>query len=423
MHLQSVIGGGAMNRSGIRRSSSGYWMAASVAGMQLSCLSQVFAAEWIAAPAVSVIAEYDDNPAMQVANPESNSALIVTPRARVARYTETTRMDAGAELSFARNNSDRVDDEYSQRVAFRVNHRPMPLNELVLDADLLRDTLRRDVTGGGDVIGDDLPDIDSGRVVTDVDRRRIHLTPTWRRQLTQRVSGRIEYDLIDVAYSNEAGTGLIEYAQHRIAGSTGFGWTPNTNVGVTLGFSAYRPDGNDEADNVLLTGNLQHRFTERVGGDLSVGARTTEFDSGAVESRSSGLVLNAGLRMRTETGAVRMNAEHSALPSGIGRLLDASRINLEWNEGLSERMGMFSRVSAYRTRETDDRLPQSIFRYASFDAGVSWAWTRQLSLTSFYRYRWQNSDNAVVSPNSSAVFAGINYGTVENERFSGSLRY
>src|SRR3990170_3834089 len=234
--MQHIVGLVSVRHSGKTRL-SGRWVVAGIAGLQLSCIANVHAGQWLFAPAVRVFAEYDDNPSLAVSSQKSNSALILAPRVRVAQYTETTKLDAGAELGFARNNSDAIDDEYNQRAAFRVNHRPSQLNELLLDGDILRDTLRRDVTGGGDVIADDLPDIDSGLIVKDVDRYRIRLTPAWRRQVTQRVSTRVEYDLTDVSYSNEAGTGLVEYTQHRASGGLNYRWTQKTGIGGALGYS------------------------------------------------------------------------------------------------------------------------------------------------------------------------------------------
>lgn len=400
---------------------SGRWLVASTVGIHLCWASGALAAEWVAAPAVGVFAEYDENPNLVNTNADSNTALIVAPRARAARYTERTKFDAGAELSFARNNSDAIDDESSQRVAFRISHRPIPLNEFLLEGNLLRDTLRRDVTGGGDVIDEELPDLDSGLVIRDVDRRNLRLTPAWRRQMSQRVSGRIEYDVVDVTYSETLGTDLVEYTQHRVSTGLGYALTPQTSVGGSVGVSAYRPQNNEDAESLTISGGVTHTVTERTEINASVGRRDTRYQSGAREIDSSGIVVDAALRMRTETGQVRATLQHSALPSGLGRLLEATRVNLEWSEGLTERVGAFGRVSSYRTTEIDKRLPDTATRYTSFEAGVSWAVLRQLSLDAMYR--WRQQEEGATSADSNAIFAGINYGSVENEKFSGSLRY
>lgn len=396
---------------------------AGLAGLQLSWAIAASADEWLFAPAVSAFAEYDDNPQLVSNGQDSNTAMILTPRVRAARYTEVTKVDAGAVLSFASNNNEVIDDEYSQRVAVRLNQRTSPLNSLTLDADVKRDTLRRDITGGDDVIGEERTDIDSGLIVKDVVRNRLRFTPSWRSQLTRKSSLRLGYDVTDVSYSDDAGTGLVEYIQQAVSAGLGYQLTEKTSVSGALGYSVYWPDGDDTADNISLTGGLGHLFTETSQGSFSVGLRNTTTKSGVKEDSSTGFVLKGWFNHRTEAGAVTANLERSVSPSGIGRLLEASQLDLQWRNNLTERVGTQAKLSTYRTEEVDTSLPLSSRKYSSLEFGASWALARNISLDTQYRFRWQETDAVNSAANSNAVFVGINYGSVENERISGPLMY
>ncbi|KAF0191101.1 MAG: hypothetical protein FD165_2176 [Gammaproteobacteria bacterium] len=399
------------------------WAVVTVAGLQLSWAAAVHADEWIFAPAVSTFAEYDDNPQLITTRHDSNTALILTPRVRAARYTDVTKIDVGAVLSIANNNNDVIDDEYSQRVVFRVNQKTSPLNTLVLDADIKRDTLRRDITGGGDVIADTRADIDSGLIVKDVMRNRLRFTPAWRRQLTQQSTLRLSYDLTDVTYSNDSGTGLVEYVQHAVSTGLGYQLTERNSIFGALGYSAYRPESNDTTDTVTLTGGFGQSFTETSEGSFSVGLRDTTTTTGSKTDSSTGFVLRGWFNQRTETGSVAANVERSVSPSGVGRLLEASQLDFQWRNHVTERMSTQTKVSAYRTAEVDNSLPSSLRRYASLELGVSWALARNIYLDSLYRFRRQGTETVNSAANSNAIYFGINYGTVENERFSGALTY
>ena len=232
-------------------------------------------------------------------------------------------------------------------------------------------------------------DIDPGITSIRVRRNSLDIAPSWTYDLTERSGFGLGYDLAVVEYgSGKEAAGLDNYTYQAVSGEWFFRPTERTTLNAEVQpFDYSSPDADSEYRGGMLRAGMEHRFSETLFGDFSVGAYTTSFEVGANDERESGGVFSASLVKRDDKGGrLRALIGRDLLPSGSGNMREADQVLLAARRSLSARLdiGLLSRF--LRTRNigvgaTNER------QYVLVEPTFAWRLSERLDLLASYRYR------------------------------------
>lgn len=377
----------------------------------LSPCAPAMAAEWTVQPYLDLGAMRDDNVRLTTAPHETTSAYVAAARMRAERETEVSKANMNIFVAHTRYHAGELPDKTEHGLKLDASRRTSERGTLGLSGEYRRDALfERVVVREEEGVGD-VRDVDVG-LTTEAEVRRHYrvLRPSWNWLLTERSSVRLAYRRTDVSFSNSGGTRLFDYEDDLLSGSYHRQLTQRDEFIVTTNVSRYRPDTTDaEADTLQLLVGRGRAFSETLRGSMSVGASRSKERVGAQEESSTGAVVNAALRQRSELSTLEGVISRDVTPSGIGRALRTDQVRLHWARKLQPMIELVFEGRFLRTRLIEGTDPSVNRRYYQISPELRWRWLENLSVVGSYRYRHQKFEASPDSADSSTVFLGVSY--------------
>lgn len=355
-------------------------------------------AQWRVVPSIGVGLQYDDNPSLNTsAIPvssvhgyliEADASIIydspltdfsITPTVRLSRYDETSDLDSDDYfLDF--------DYDYTgQRSRFRF--RGTYGDESARTAE--RSGVDFDVEEPGDI-----PDDDSGRVLTTEKRQRVQLSPQWSYQTGQQSLVRIGASYIDVTYEDRPLQFNTDYEE--TIGTAGFEYNWSERSAVTLdGYyreNYFDSSGRDFSGYGATTG-IKRILSEKTRFILNVGIDSTE---DAVGEKQTNPIGEISLVRVMETSRVLVSYRRSVSGSGAGEISVRDSVSLNVTRDLSQKFTIGAGLRAYQTSALDkDSVNFDERDYLQLRVLLTWNLTRDFAVELDYAYT--NLDREVLA--------------------------
>jgi hypothetical protein len=168
---------------------------------------------------------------------------------------------------------------------------------------------------------------------------------------------------------------------------------------LTPGYSHYKSDDNEKADDYRLTIGWEHLISETLTFDMDVGPRYTKVKQ-KDEGKNSrlGVVGKIGLAERGETFNGEIRYSHELRPTTEGELVNVDRLFVTADKRLTERFGFkFSGNAYYSDRENTDAPDDEVVSFELIPASY-YMLTENHSVELSYRYRRQVELNESGNP-------------------------
>ena len=406
------------------------------AALLCTCISSGVQAVWIPEGNVQVESHYDDNVRLTTDGGEESAIVTTTGgEMRLGNVTERSEVTAilgGSLVSYTAY--DGFEDLHNEDVEYadiRSSWRGTRAR-WGMDGSVRRDVLLETVgdignplgtasgTAGGQSTtrgsesgrvvpgnGDPSVGIDSGSTEEQVRRVRTWVSPFLGYQLSEKTGVQLGYTYLGLDYDKQTTTGLEDSKSNGVSLDV---WNQvNERDTARFGVRAVRFDPSEEpesTDAYEMTVGWDRRLSERLRISLDVGGQRSERDSDSY----SGYLARFNLFRRTDTGAMRVRFEHSLEPSGYGDLVKTDTLDLNYEFGVSDRLGFGLNGNAYRVRNSSNQISdQNNDRdYVEIGPDVRYALTTSVHVGAFYKYRWVDRQDEG-SGSSNAVGIQVSY--------------
>ncbi|MBX3302525.1 MAG: hypothetical protein KF693_09950 [Nitrospira sp.] len=365
----------------------------------------VTAAEWSAAPSLSVKGVYNSNLLLNNGNNEV-IGYWVTPAVKFKGATEALDVEGETRADFVHYYGD-VDRELTNlyfplRASYRSDR-----HTLGFEGGFTRDnTLRGELE-------------ETGLVLSFTQRSMWTAMPTWTVGITERLSWQSGYQFADTSYQDGLRLGLVDYQVN--GGTTGLTY----NVGeldqlrVTSEYTLVRmPFIGLTTTYYGAQGGWTHDFGHELIGSVSGGGRLVSADQdiqggGSVTSHEIVWVYNASLSKRFERTTIRVEGGRQINPSGFGRLLQTDRVGGVLVHNLTETLtaslaGNLNFVSGLATNPASRALVET--RFFSVSPSLSWKFAQWWTLGVAYTYAERAVDDLDQHNDAHSTFITLTYG-------------
>ncbi|MFN2308939.1 MAG: hypothetical protein ABR553_04290 [Gammaproteobacteria bacterium] len=402
-----------------RRSRAGL-LTATLAAASLN----LHAAEWLAEPSVTARLEYNDNIRLLPVAQDDVWGAILDPRLKLSRRSPLWDMIANGRL--------RASEYQGQDGLNTVDN--------FFDAQLTRRFERGSFAASAGVINDttlqnESLDLDTGLSIRQIDRSQQTLNLVARHQFTQSTSVEASAGYGKVDYDDGARYGYYGYTYLVPKLRLIHQYTPKTQFFADVSHTQVEYDRSDELESKTdaLQIGAAYDITETWQIRGSAGSRRTRtqqlvpiavpipgfeaffpfiyaVEGVSRESETTGLVYDAALTRRFETGRLSLNTSRSIQPSSYSTDTSTTTVNLEGERRLSAKLSTHLAVNYLQSESVDSNL--GLYRRDSLRIvpRLSWRLDRDLTLGAGYAYtRVKRGSSGDVTADSNAVFASLSY--------------
>jgi hypothetical protein len=246
--------------------------------------------------------------------------------------------------------------------------------------------------------------------------------------LTERLIVSLGYTLTAVKYDGSASTGFVLYETDMGSVSVVYNLTERDKFNASIQYTDYMSlNGLSEYQLLILRAGLSRQFTERFMVDFQVGTSerdsisrltsTIDFFGTTVtltqesDSNNSGLVMNTGFELKTETGIVSGRLSRDNVTNSYGGVNEIDKLSLAYNQKLSDRWGYALEGRYTETKSVISSTSFSDRNLLSITTKVNYSLARNWKLSASWRYlkRELISLNQTDTPDSSRIYIGMTY--------------
>jgi hypothetical protein len=393
-------------------------------GFALVSSPSVHAAEWVAEPMVNLREEYNDN--IRLTNIEHDDVWVTTldPSLKLSRNSELWDVNASGRLRASMYSGidglDTVDNFFDA-----ATKRHLERGSLSASASLANDT----------TLQSEVLDQDTGLTINQIDRTRYNYRLAGEYMFTEATWLEASVDYSTLQYDGGEAFGLFDYDYLTPGLRVVHQLEPQLQVFGILSHSKVTYDTSSEleskTDNLQLGAAYDITETWKISG--SVGSRRTDtsslvptavprpgleflfpfiYDIALVgrDSETTGLIYDASLTRKFETGSISLNANQSVTPSSTGTDTEATRITFTGRKRLSAKLSSVLAVSYYQSTTVGDTTTTADTDRYRVAPALTWHIDEDLALNACYTYtrvkRIYSSDQTA---DSNVVFASLGY--------------
>jgi len=366
------------------------------------------AAEWSLVPIITLGVGADDNPALTTGPSDTNLFLFLSPRINWIRKTEISSVNLGMLLNATRYSGNDTEDTYSHTLSLASFFQTSERTRWGLDGRLRRDTLFRTIRTTPDT--GDLEDTDDALVERKVRRTWLSARPTWKYALSERSSLGLSYRITDVSFSNTEDTGLVNYQNHHLSTQYSHRITDRNDLNLVVNRLAYRPDGTgNKSDTTQLLVGVSHTYSETSRGRFLVGSGKTTQTTTAASEDTTGVVMEAGLVLRSELTTFDGVISRDVQASGIGSSVMSNQLRMYLARKISPVTSFVFRAKLFRNKALEGSDPGLDRRFYELGPALSWQWRPEWAFGTEYRYRSKKFDVNPETAESNMLFMSATY--------------
>lgn len=394
----------------VRRDSSALSRRAIVAILSFAASATASAAQWELHPFLDVGAIYDDNIQLDTGPHDSTSGFVTAARLDGKRTGETSKLTFSGFVAHTNYTQGNIEDKTEEGATLNAENRLSERATVGVDGEYRHDALfetRLQPPGTGNI-----RDTDIGLSTnTQVRRNYRMLQPWWNWALTELSAIRLSYRYTDAAFSNEVGTGIVDYREDLVSATYTHQLNPKDDFNLTANSSRYRPATmQDESDTLQLLAGLGRNFSESFHGSFAVGSSRTNTKTASGDDSASGLVATASVRQSSELSTLEGIISRDVTPSGVGQAVRSDQFRVWWSRRYTEATEFVLDAQLFRIQTLQGSTSGIDRRYFDISPQVRYRWLENLYVVGSYRYRKQKYDLIPDSADSNAVFLGLSYG-------------
>lgn len=382
-------------------------------------------AAWEAVPDITLVAETNDNPAINTVGNTETQLLDSTNRLLADAILRIRKAEPRGEITFEpRVRSDAYAEDEAQilestDVFLRSNG--VSRGETVLlgySADLAQERilgLEFLETLPAAPIDDDPSAITTNQVGINEKRTRVGVAPYVEIAMNSRSTVRIDGWLVDVDYANDLLPGRTDFLDRAIGGEYSRALRDQRGTfGVRLFATGYEATANaNTTDTRGIALFYSREMTELLSWNISGGTQRSDYAYTTAGRRVRGTddtpTFGLGIDKRGERSSMRTELLRRMSPDALGFVAPRDELRVSWSRMMSPRV-----EGRLALRAIDaEGLPGVVAserRYGRLELGLDWALRPTWSFITSYSYEKARSDATIGDPaESNAVRIGVRY--------------
>ncbi|VAW87114.1 hypothetical protein MNBD_GAMMA16-2085 [hydrothermal vent metagenome] len=372
--------------------------------LNMLCISEVSAREWLIEPSISTSAQYNDNPRLSENAQTEISKVTLSPTVKLGYHTPRIEFVSSMRLHSSKYNKQIFDsnDWYGDALLRKKSE----LSHVELAVDYAYDSTQ-------------VSEIEDTGLVQDNKRRsRFGIHPAWQYQVDFKNRLNINYSFDDVSYNEGQASGLFDYNNQLLSTRLLHQLRIKTFVGLMVYASRFNSSGRgSEFTDIGFQGSYKYSLTETMELELAGGVRQTDLEvalssldtSNKVEGSDAGGVYSASLVRRWQRTRIEASLQRSIEPSGSGYVVLRNQAVLRLKQQLTEKWTALFSLKRAENNALIDEIKGVDRNYISFDSRLSWRWDRNITLSGLYRYQQQKYDTRANTAQGNSIEARLNY--------------
>lgn len=358
-------------------------------------------ADWSLDSAVSLDAEYNDNPRLSLDPDKSVWGQRLKLDMSIAAETPLSGVSLQPQLIMSRYPGAQDLDNDVKKMTLET-HRQRERMASAISLDWLRDT----------TLTSELED--TGFIQTTKNRTVRSICPSFGYSWTERLDTNFHWDYTDVAYQDALMTGLTDYTHHSLGSAVVYKWNSEDRLQAELyGSRLNAPRVKNQITDIGVRATYRHALFEHTHASFTLGVHRVKSELGLVgvgyESVKNGFLGDMSLSQTREKSAWNISFQQTIDPSGSGLLVQNNRFAVEASRHFS-RYWYATLSSLYM--QNNDLQSQSEFdsrRYGRLSAGTSWQPVPNWQLSLRYGYQWQKYESSSSAADSHQITACVTY--------------
>lgn len=392
------------------------WCSLSILTLE-ACQDLAAAAEWSAAPSLSVKGVYNSNLLIADGNNEVFGYWI-TPAVKFRGATEALDVEAETRADFVHYFGDRDREFMNGFFPLRTSYRA-DRHTFAFEGGFTRDnTLRGEL-------------LTTGLVLEFTQRNMWTANPSWKVGITDRLSWQSGYHFADTTYQDGLQFGLVDYQVNGARTGPTYNLTELDQIQLTGEYTSVRiPFIGLHSTYYGAQGTWTHDFGDGLIGSLSGGARLVNSTQdvpaipgiqGILLGRSTDRSVTSqevvglyrgSLRKQFERTLIQVDGSREINPSGFGLLLQTDRVGGSVTHNISETLsvalnGALYFVSGIATSGISRPLQQTTF--SSISPAISWKFAQWWAMDVAYTYAGRAVDDPDQRFTSHSTFVMLTY--------------
>lgn len=375
--------------------------------------ANIAAANWQTTPSIAVGVLYDDNVRLNSDIPgldDSEDGYAVEADVEFAFITQLTSFSLTPKIALERFSGDSSLDSTDEYVNFDLFRRGEK-SRFRFRGGYSQETIRRAERLDADLDADeliDVPDDDSGVVLSNEDRQRIRLIPEFSHQFTQQSLAGLRFIYLDTSFDAAANVGLRDFTENRV--ELFYEHTLSQRDAILFGVQGrrYEPDvGGSDITGYEAAIGFRRALSERTRFQINLGVDSTEDDLGNDEEN---VVGDVSITHRLQTTNILAAYRRSVRGSGLGTVSIRDTLIFNMRRDLSERSAVGLGIRAYQ-RDTISVGNQGVVEqdYLQLRANYTWRLSRSMSIDVDYRYTDLDRGDATGSEDANRINLWFRY--------------
>ena len=385
-----------------------------VGTMMVMSPGAVMAEAWIFQPEIRLSQSYDDNFRLSVENPDQVWTTTLSTIVGLTRATETTQVVGRVRLDFVKyvGDTDRLDDKGSQYLFLDVNRRWERFSARAAASYVRSDTLVNQFRDpGAPDFGLGPVDPDAGLTTRQTRRKNLRFAPGLSYSLSERNSLEADFRYQETRYDDADRFGLTNFRTWDARVGVARRLSEISRVELKFGRFDYKADDRDRRyDTDFATVEYSTGISETLNGQLTLGWRNTDFDTGLRSGSNNGAVYLLSGAYTTERSRFTGRVGRTLTPSGGGSVAQRDELTLQWNYDLRPKWGFVlkGRYFKDRTVETlDSKRLDNDREWLYVTPTLEWRFARDWSLNGSYTYRRRKNRSDPEAADGNAVMLSL----------------
>ncbi|MFC1589243.1 hypothetical protein ACFL3P_03120 [Pseudomonadota bacterium] len=346
---------------------------------------------------------YDDNVNFPVADGESSSIYMVTPKMKLNYLSDSWETAMNASITgttYSAQYQDQIDSHLDLETSYKDNRSIYS------------------IMAGYDKFSNRAADENIiGLTAEQTDTRKFTIAPEYTHLLTERLSLSLAYSYSDVTYSPNLGS-FLPYETQSAIGEMVYKLSQKSDLSLVLSAMDYTSE-NDIVEFQLLSSKagIVHNFSEMIVGQFFAGVNTRDITTRssqnfvffgstvtgtqAVETSGTGSIFEAGVDAKW----IELNASRNVAPNYTGGIEQVDKVSAKLRMQVTPLIGLVLSLKRTEIDELNDNVIDHSRLITTVIPAINFSLTRDLSLRAEYISTEQKYDSLVQGVSKKSRFA------------------
>lgn len=270
------------------------------------------------------------------------------------------------------------------------------------DAKRIQDSTATDIL---DIEPEDIGG-DVGEIQDNIKRQRYYISPSWRRNITEKSQIDLQYRYYDLQYDNSPKTNLVESNNHNVTTTYFIDIEEQNTLLTSFSGSYFESDNNSKYEIATINMGNIHRFDALSNARILVGFYSLEAEVPGIKDNDHNFLYELSGQYDQDSTRLFVSAERILVPGNSGDVFARDQIRLSLSGMFTLNWKYKIEGRHYRNQTIIKEISESSRRQTSIRTSLGWQISNIFDINLGYHYKRQKQSTKA---NSNAIFLVFSY--------------